>query len=230
MSAHVPSGRGRAKRRKLRTLSLRAGQWPGPEHDSKAATPPSSRRSLVADVRMFSRQSGSTLGTPTMLSVDWLNALSLALAVLGMVVGAPALWLAIHAERRARERHHVDWQIAFCEHGRLRVLNRGSTARKAVAYVETSEGVELASGKPRDFQPGDEWSTELVETLLRRTGTTFFAHVRVEWETDLGTVHSICHTAERYESEPEPRYDRVPDLTASPGRLRKLFRKGVSPH
>ena len=160
---------------------------------------------------------------PSILSVTWLNLLSLSLGVLGVVVGVPALWFAIRAERRARERHDVDWQIAFCEHGRLQVLNRGrSTARKVVAYVETSEGMELTSGEPRDFQPGEEWSAELVETLLRRLGTTFFAHVRVEWETDLGTVRSICHTAERY--EPDPRYDRVPDLTASPGRLRKLFR------
>ncbi|WP_353081109.1 hypothetical protein [Tessaracoccus lapidicaptus] len=155
--------------------------------------------------------------------MDWLNALSLALGVLGVVLGMPAFLLAIRAERRARERHDVDWQIAFCEHGTLRVLNRGrSTARKVVAYVETCEGVELASGEARDFNPGDEWSLEIVETLLRRMGTTFFAHVRVEWETDLGSVRSICHTAERY--EPEPRYDRLPHLTESPGRLRKLFR------
>lgn len=156
-------------------------------------------------------------------NVEWLNMLSLILGAVGVLVGVPALWLAVHAERRARERHDVDWHIAFCEHGRLQVHNRGrSTARKVVAYVETSEGVELTSGQPRDFGPGEEWSTELVETLLRRIGTPFFAHVRVEWETDLGTLRSICHTAER--NEPAPRYDHFPDIAEPPRRSRKLFR------
>lgn len=149
--------------------------------------------------------------------------LSLILGAAGVFVGVPALWLAVRAERRARERHNVDWQIAFCEHGRLQVHNRGrSTARKVVAYVETSEGLELTSGEPRDFGPGEEWSTELVERLLRRIGTPFFAHVRVEWETDLGTLHSICHSAER--SDPTPRYDQFRDIAAPPRRRRKLFR------
>lgn len=99
--------------------------------------------------------------------------LSLILGVIGVVAGLPALWLGIHAERRARERHDVDWQIDFCEHGRLQVHNRGrSTARKVVAYVEPSEGMELTSGDPRDIGPGEEWTAELVETQSRRIGTT----------------------------------------------------------
>lgn len=153
--------------------------------------------------------------------MDWLNTLSLILGTVGVLVGVPALWLAVRAERRARERHYVDWQIAFCEHGRLQVHNRGrSTARKVVAYVETSEGLELTSGEPRDFGPGEEWSTELGETLLRRIGTAFFAHVRVEWETDLGTLHSICHTAERSDSPPQ---DEGSHDIAAPPRRRRLF-------
>jgi hypothetical protein len=162
-------------------------------------------------------------GRSSISRVDWLNVLALILGVIGVVAGLPALWLAIHAERRARERHDVDWQIAFCEHGRLQVHNRGrSTARKVVAYVETSEGTELTSGDPRDFGPEDEWTAELVETQLRRIGTTFFAHVRVEWETDLGTVHSICHTAER--REPVVEYDRIPSIARQPRGLRRLLR------
>ena len=156
--------------------------------------------------------------------MDWLNAISLALGVVGVVAGLPALWLAVRAERRARERYDVDWQIDFCQHGRLQVHNRGrSTARKAVAYVETSEGVELTSGAPRDFRTGEEWNIDLVETRLRRIGTTFFAHVRVEWETDLGTVHSICHTAERREAI-AAEYERVPSISSAPKKTRGVFR------
>lgn len=66
--------------------------------------------------------------------------------------------------------------------------------------METSEGVEFTSGSPRDFAPGDEWTTEVREHLLRRLGTMFFAHVRVEWETALGTTGMQCHTAEREEA------------------------------
>jgi hypothetical protein len=151
----------------------------------------------------------------TISLVEWLGILSLVLGVVGVVVGLPALWLAVRAERRTRERHDVEWQIDFCQHGSLQVHNRGrSTARKFVAYVETSEGVETTSGTPRDIGPGEEWSIELTETFLRRIGTVFFAHVRVEWETDLGTFRSICHTAERAEAI----FEEVTPSTPAPRR------------
>jgi hypothetical protein len=95
------------------------------------------------------------------------------------------------------------------------------TARKAVVYVETCEGVEISSGIPRDYETGKEWTVELEETRLRRIGTTFFAHVRVEWETSLGTVHSVCHTAERSESIAQ--IDRVPPIGQNAKKRRRIF-------
>lgn len=153
--------------------------------------------------------------------MDLLGTVSLALGVAGVVIGLPALWLAVRADRRTRERHDVDWLIDFCRHGRLQVRNRGrSTARKIVAYVETSEGAEITSGVPRDIAPGEEWTIELAETRLRRIGTVFFAHVRVEWETDLGTFRSTCHTAERAQAIINDLAAPVPDSELSPTRRR----------
>lgn len=154
--------------------------------------------------------------------MDLLGTVSLALGIAGVVIGLPALSLAISADRRTRERHDVDWLIDFCRHGRLQVHNRGrSTARKFVAYVETSEGAEISSGPPKDIAPGEEWTIELPETRLRRIGTVFFAHVRVEWETNLGTFRSTCRTAEREQAiisdlaAPAPTSDPSPTRTRS---------------
>lgn len=124
--------------------------------------------------------------------------LSLGLGSAGVVVGLPALGLAVLADRRARERHDVNWHIAFCPHGELQVHNRGrDTAHRTIIYVQTSEGMELTSGAPRELGPGEEWTTELHETQLRPLGTNFSSHVQVEWETPLGTAQMRCNTAER---------------------------------
>lgn len=157
--------------------------------------------------------------------MDVLSLFSLGLGALGLSVGVPALRLAWRAERRSQERHDVNWHIDFCPSGHLHVHNLGrSTAHGTVVYVETSEGLELDSGAPKDFGPGEEWTTELREHLIRRIGTTFFAHVRVEWETSLGTARMQCHTAEREDAHitvdplPLPQGRSTKQSRSDPGR------------
>ena len=128
-------------------------------------------------------------------SMEWL---SLTLGVVGVVAGLPALVLAVRAERRMRERHVVEWVVSFCRHGQLQIDNSGpDTARRVQVRIETSEGVTEAHG-PQDVKANESLSYDLPETLLRRLGAPpFYAHVRTDWETDRGTVRSVCQTVER---------------------------------
>ena len=114
------------------------------------------------------------------------------------MAGVPALVLALRAEHRMRERHVVEWVISFCRHGQLQIDNRGpDTARRVEVRIETSEGVTVLDG-PRDVKADESLSYELPETMLRRLDAPlFYAHVRVDWETDRGTVRSSCQTVER---------------------------------
>lgn len=128
--------------------------------------------------------------------MDALTVGSTAVGVTALVLGLPAFVWARRAERRARERHDVQWVVWWCRSGNLHIRNEGkSTARAVTVDVEPSHGDNQASGSPRDLAP--EESITFTFPDMPPEGWGGSAHISTSWETDLGTVKSTCQTVER---------------------------------